>query len=83
MPAHALLARAAGGLLYDPIYDAEFCAALLDLIAREGRIATPGGELVASAAPGFAQLRGPANQPLAPWSAPPSRATARSFSAVG
>ncbi len=66
VPAHALLARAAGGLLYDPIYDAEFCAALLDLIAREGRIATPGGELVASAAPGFAQLRGPADQPLAP-----------------
>jgi maltose alpha-D-glucosyltransferase/alpha-amylase len=63
---HALVARVGGGALFDPLYDAEFCAALLGLVESEARIPSPDGELVASTTPAFAELRGPAGAALAP-----------------
>jgi len=61
---HAVVARvqvagAAAGVLYDPLVDADFCAALLELIASQGRLPGVTGELQASTTSAFARLRNP------------------------
>lgn len=66
LPPHALVARVGTGTLFDPIYDAAFCGALLDLIASRARIVAGAGELLAETTREFARLRGPAGDRLMP-----------------
>jgi len=67
---HAVVARvqtqAGDGVLFDPLYDAAFCAVLLELIAAEAQIAVWAGDLIASTTQAFEQLRGPSDARLAP-----------------
>lgn len=66
MPVHALVAKIADGVLFDPIYDAAFCGALLDIIAAQAQVHTSAGDLLASTSSAFARLRGPLGEVLTP-----------------
>jgi maltose alpha-D-glucosyltransferase/alpha-amylase len=63
----ALLQTSDGaGVLYDALWEASFCHALLDLVARNRRLSGEQGSILAQSTRVFQQLRGPADDLLEP-----------------
>ena len=54
------------GVLFDAVWDNDFCASLLDAVARQQHVQGQQGELAASAGSVFPQLRGEEEQSPAP-----------------